>query len=85
MPFWQVFAPENAFTDEDKQALAESITSMYTDFVNLPKFYVVVSYHMQPPNSMYVGGKPANKPVKIDAMVLSPTQPRPRDASVMPS
>jgi len=65
MPFWQVFAPENAFTDEDKEALAESITSMYTDFVNLPKFYVVVSYHMQPPNSMYVGGKPANNFVRI--------------------
>jgi phenylpyruvate tautomerase PptA (4-oxalocrotonate tautomerase family) len=65
MPFWQVFAPENAYTDEDKEALATSITSMYTDFVNLPKFYVVVNFHEQPANSMYVGGKPANNFVRI--------------------
>lgn len=65
MPFWQVFAPENAFTDEDKEALSASITSMYTDFVNLPKFYVVVAFHPQAPNSLYVGGKPANNFVRI--------------------
>ena len=65
MPFWQVFVPENAFTDEDKEALAESITSMYTDFVNLPKFYVVVQFHANPENSLYVGGKPANNFVRI--------------------
>lgn len=65
MPFWQIFAPEDAYSDEDKQALAESITSMYTDFVNLPKFYVVVNFHSQPANSVYVGGKPANNFVRI--------------------
>jgi phenylpyruvate tautomerase PptA (4-oxalocrotonate tautomerase family) len=65
MPLWQVFTPENAYTDEDKEALAESITSMYTDFVNLPKFYVVVIFEPLPANSIYVGGKPANNFVRI--------------------
>lgn len=65
MPLWQVFAPENTFTDEDKEALSTSITSMYTDFVNLPKFYVVVIFHDLPLNSMYVGGKATNNFVRV--------------------
>lgn len=65
MPMWQVFAPENTFTDEDKEALSASITTMYTDFVNLPKFYVVVVFHDLPLNSIYVGGKATNNFVRV--------------------
>ncbi|MFG2730529.1 tautomerase family protein [Streptomyces canus] len=65
MPYWEIFTPENAFTPEDKEQLSEAITSIYTDTVNLPKFYVVVLFKDMPANTMYVGGKPANNFVRI--------------------
>lgn len=65
MPYWHIFAPEDAFTDQDKQELSESITSLYVDFVNLPKFYVVVLFQPLPQNTLYVGAKPANNFVRI--------------------
>lgn len=65
MPLWQVFSPEGTYTDEDKEALSASITTMYTDFVNLPKFYVVVIFNDLPQNSIYIGGKANNNFVRI--------------------
>jgi phenylpyruvate tautomerase PptA (4-oxalocrotonate tautomerase family) len=65
MPYWEIFTPENAFTDEDKQQLSASITDMYVQWVNLPRFYVVVRFHDMPANSMYVGGEPANNFVRV--------------------
>jgi phenylpyruvate tautomerase PptA (4-oxalocrotonate tautomerase family) len=65
MPLWDIFIPENAYTEQDKEQLSEAITSIYVDYVNLPKFYVVVAFHEKPANSMYVGGKAANRYVRI--------------------
>ncbi|MGO9384320.1 MAG: tautomerase family protein [Mycobacterium sp.] len=65
MPCWDIFTPENAFSDDDKERLSEAITSIYTDYVNLPKFYVVILFHEKPANSIYVGGKAANNFVRI--------------------
>lgn len=64
MPFWEIFTPEDAFTNEDKEALTKEITSIY-DNVNLPKFYVVVVFHNMPANSIYVGGEAANNFIRI--------------------
>lgn len=65
MPYWQIFTPANAFTDEDREKLSEAITSIYVDYVNLPPFYVVVLFNDMPRNSMYVGGKAHNNFVRI--------------------
>ncbi|MEU2337253.1 tautomerase family protein [Streptomyces sp. NPDC006654] len=65
MPYWEIFTPENAYTPEDKQQLSEAITSIYTDYVNLPRFYVVVLFKDMPANTMYVGGRPADNFVRI--------------------
>ncbi|GGS24396.1 hypothetical protein GCM10010269_73920 [Streptomyces humidus] len=65
MPYWEIFTPENAYTPEDKEQLAEAITSIYVDYANLPKFYVVVLFKDMPANTMYVGGKPADNFVRI--------------------
>jgi phenylpyruvate tautomerase PptA (4-oxalocrotonate tautomerase family) len=65
MPCWEMFVPENCYTEEDKARLSEAITSMYVDHAGLPKFYVVVIFHEKAPNSIYVGGKAANSFVRI--------------------
>jgi phenylpyruvate tautomerase PptA (4-oxalocrotonate tautomerase family) len=65
MPLWDIFIPENAYTEQDKEQLSEAITSIYVDYVNLPKFYVVVVFHEKPANSMYVGGREVNNFVRI--------------------
>ena len=65
MPYWEIFTPENAFTPEDKEQLSEAITSIYVDYVNLPRFYVVVLFKDMPKETMYVGGKANNNFVRI--------------------
>jgi len=65
MPYWEIFTPENAFTPEDKEQLSERITSIYVDYANLPKFYVVVLFKDMPANTMYVGGKANNNFIRI--------------------
>lgn len=65
MPYWEIFAPESAFTPQDREQLSEAITSIYVDYVNLPKFYVVVLFKDMPANTMYVGGKATNNFVRV--------------------
>jgi phenylpyruvate tautomerase PptA (4-oxalocrotonate tautomerase family) len=65
VPYWEIFAPEDAFTPQDREQLSEAITSIYVDYVNLPKFYVVVLFKETPANTMYVGGKAANNFVRV--------------------
>ncbi|MDX3452055.1 tautomerase family protein [Streptomyces sp. ME02-8801-2C] len=65
MPYWEIFAPENAYTPEDREQLSERITSLYVDYANLPKFYVVILFQDVPENTMYVGGKAATNFVRI--------------------
>ncbi|EHB56164.1 4-oxalocrotonate tautomerase [Mycolicibacterium rhodesiae JS60] len=65
MTCWEIFAPENAYTEMEKEQLSESITSIYVDHARLPKFYVVVIFHEKPAYSMYVGGKAADNFVRI--------------------
>ena len=69
MPLWQVFHPKDAYTAEDKQALAARITGLFTK-VPMPAFYVVVIYHELDATSCYVGAKPRKDFVrfKVDQM-----------------
>ena len=65
MACWEIFAPENAYTAGEQEQLSEAITSMYVDYAQLPKFYVVVIFHEKPAYSIYVGGKAVNNFVRI--------------------
>jgi phenylpyruvate tautomerase PptA (4-oxalocrotonate tautomerase family) len=66
MPYWEIFTPENALTDSDKEQLSAAITSIYTDYtVQLPRFYVVVRFQEVPANAMYVGGQRKDNFVRI--------------------
>ena len=64
MPLWHIYCPENAYSAEDKCALATRITDLYAD-VGLPRFYASVVFHELPKNSFFVGGKAANDFVRI--------------------
>jgi phenylpyruvate tautomerase PptA (4-oxalocrotonate tautomerase family) len=62
MPLWKVYHPESAFSDDDKKAIAERITGIYSD---LPPFYVGVVFEAVPKTSFYIGGKPTDDFVRI--------------------
>jgi len=62
MPLWKIYHPADAFSAEDKQALAERITALYS---RLPKFYVGVVYQAVAAEDFYVGGEPAPRFVRI--------------------
>ena len=63
MPLWQIYHPEKAFSDEDKQAIAQRVTDMYASF--LPRFYVNVFFHPLPKTSFYIGGEPVDDFVRV--------------------
>jgi phenylpyruvate tautomerase PptA (4-oxalocrotonate tautomerase family) len=65
MPMWIVHAPEGVYSAEDKKDISEAITSIYVEFVDLPKFYVVVRFDEYPADSMWLGGEPANDFVRF--------------------
>jgi phenylpyruvate tautomerase PptA (4-oxalocrotonate tautomerase family) len=65
MTCWEIFVPENAYTEKDKEQLSEAITSIYVDYARLPEFYIVVIFQEKPAQSIYVGGKAANNFVRI--------------------
>lgn len=62
MPLWKIYHPENAFTDEDRQAIAQRITAVYGD---LPRFYVGVVFEAVARSSFFIGGEPADDFVRI--------------------
>src|SRR5262249_60854951 len=64
MPLWHIYCPENAYSVEDKRALATRITDLYAEF-GLPRFYVSVVFHELPKDSLLVGGKATNDFVRI--------------------
>ena len=62
MPLWKFYHPENAFTAEDKQAIAERITRIYSI---LPKFYVGVVFQAVGKDSFFIGGEPADETTAV--------------------
>lgn len=63
MPVWQIYHPENTYTDEDKHAIAQRVTDMYGRV--LPRFYVNVFFHALPKASFYIGGEPTDDFVRV--------------------
>jgi len=63
MPLWNFYHPEDAYTAEDKQAIAKSITDIYARF--MPKFYVGVIFQPIDIESFYIGGEARNNFIRI--------------------
>lgn len=64
MPLWKFYHPVEAFTNEEKRAISERITALYTRS-GLPAFYVGVVFQDIPDSSFYIGGKPTSNFVRI--------------------
>lgn len=62
MPLWKIYHPVDAYTPQDKQALAERITNLYPF---LPKFYVGIVFQDVPKDSFFIGAKPVDNFVRI--------------------
>lgn len=63
MPMWQIRHPETAFSEADRQDLANRITAIYESF--LPRFYVNVFFHQIPKGGLYIGGEAADDFVRV--------------------
>ena len=63
MPLWKIYHPVNAFSVEDKDALAEKITDVYARV--MPRFYVNILFTPVPEDCFYIGGKRRNNFVRI--------------------
>ncbi|CAM6116665.1 unnamed protein product [Calypogeia fissa] len=64
MPLHRIFHPPGIFSGEDKKAIAERLTAIYTAG-GLPAFYVGVIFIAVDEDSFFVGGKPTSKVVRI--------------------
>ena len=76
MPMWKVYHPVEAFTAEDKKALAKRVTDMYAT-IPIPKFYVVFIFEEVAKDSCFVGGEPNNKFVRFMIEHIARTLPGP--------
>ncbi|KAJ7800770.1 putative oxalocrotonate tautomerase [Mycena olivaceomarginata] len=70
MPLHRIFVPTGLYSPEDKAALAQAITDLYTAF-GLPPFYVVVLFIDLEPTSFFVGGKTTARMVRISVEHLA--------------
>ncbi|KAJ8112835.1 hypothetical protein OPT61_g4891 [Boeremia exigua] len=80
MPFWVIYHTDTIFTDAaSKKALAAAITKLHEDVVQIPKFYVVVTFVPTPSSGLYVGGEETTKPfVRITADQIAGKMPENR-------
>jgi phenylpyruvate tautomerase PptA (4-oxalocrotonate tautomerase family) len=77
MPLWNVYHPVGAYSAEDKQALAERITKLYTDCA-VPKFYVGILFQELPKESFFIGARPVGNFVRIKVDQMARTLPTPK-------
>lgn len=63
MPLWKIYHPEDAYSSQDKQEIAERITQMYQSF--LPRFYVNVFFHALAKDNFYIGAEPCDDFIRI--------------------
>ena len=64
MPLWKIYHPAGAFTAEDKKALSRQVTGIYAR-IPIPRFYVVTIFEEIERDSLFVGGEPHNKFIRI--------------------
>lgn len=65
MPYWEVFTPVNAYTNDDKKAFSEAITKACVEFAQIPAFFVNVRFQEMPENTIYLGGESRTNFVRI--------------------
>jgi phenylpyruvate tautomerase PptA (4-oxalocrotonate tautomerase family) len=63
MPFWRIYTPVGAYTDQDKDDLAKAITALYA--AEMPSFYCDVFFFEVPGNDAFRGGESGQKFVRI--------------------
>ncbi|KAF8158635.1 putative oxalocrotonate tautomerase [Mycena galopus ATCC 62051] len=72
MPLHRIFVSKGLYTPEDKAALAQAITDVYAKGPSqLPAFYAVVLFIDLESSDFFVGGKPANRMVRISVEHLA--------------
>jgi phenylpyruvate tautomerase PptA (4-oxalocrotonate tautomerase family) len=64
MSLHRIYHPPDVFSTKDKQGLAERITVLYTA-IGLPEFYVNVIFVPIEQDSLFIGGQPKNKYIRI--------------------
>jgi phenylpyruvate tautomerase PptA (4-oxalocrotonate tautomerase family) len=65
MPLWHIYCPSDAYTPQDKEDFADSISELYVKHAQLPKFYVSVAFHEMPAGSLFIGGRSNDRFVRI--------------------
>jgi phenylpyruvate tautomerase PptA (4-oxalocrotonate tautomerase family) len=65
MPMWTIYVPQDAYSRQDLQDIANVITDLYEKYVKIPRFYVSVAFHEQPTAALFMGGILANNFVRI--------------------
>jgi len=63
MPLHRFYIPRNTYSKEDKAALSEAITNVYS--VAMPRFYVVVLFIEVDKENYFVGGKAVDNFVRV--------------------
>jgi hypothetical protein len=62
MPLHRLYVPPNLYSAEDKSAIGDAITKVYS---SIPAFYVVVLFINVGEEDFYVGGQRNNNFVRI--------------------
>jgi phenylpyruvate tautomerase PptA (4-oxalocrotonate tautomerase family) len=65
MPLHRLYVPPKLYSAEEKSAIADAITKIYTEGFNLPAFYVVVLFISVDKEDYYVGGRRRDNFVRI--------------------
>lgn len=68
MPLHRIYSAKGLFSADDKQAISERITNVYS---NLPKFYVVVVFLEVKPEDFYIGGQANARFVRLVSQHLA--------------
>ena len=63
MPLWNVIHPADAYSADDRRGIAGVVTSMYAAL--MPRFYVNVLFTEIKPGSLFIGGEPHDRFVRI--------------------
>ena len=78
MPLWRIFCNPTAFSNEQKQGLADAITKLYVDGAHLPPFYVNVLFIPLEQDNYYIGGVPKANFVRIAIEQIARSMPDPK-------
>ncbi|BDA43043.1 hypothetical protein COCOBI_04-0530 [Coccomyxa sp. Obi] len=81
MPLHLIYSAKGVFSPSDKEAIAQNITNIYG--VTLPKFYVVVVFVDVDEDSIYVGGKPNSRFVRLVTQHLAREKTDPERAEMV--